>query len=262
VNDIISADNFISLIPFGFFLAMLVLQSILPRRDLAKTGFARVLHNIFLFLINAALMRFVAPFALATVALWANQNDLGLFNMMLLPDWLVILLCVIALDFAIYWQHVATHKFPILWRLHKVHHADPNMDVSTAVRFHPIELLLSLLFKALCVLLLGAPIAAVLVFELLLFIGPAFNHSNLRLAAWLDSALRWVVATPDTHRAHHSTMVSEQDTNYGFFIIWWDKLFNTYTELPSGGHIDMAIGVESPDDQCDRIDQMLAAPFR
>ena len=146
--------------------------------------------------------------------------------------------------------------------MHKVHHADTEMDVTTAIRFHPIELLLSLAFKSLVVIVLGAPAMAIIIFELLLFVGPAFNHSNLKLPSRLDSLLRLFIATPDAHRAHHSTIIAEQNTNYGFFLIWWDKLFGTYTQVPKGGHELMPIGLLAEEDQCHTIDKMLIAPFK
>ena len=260
MNDAVSLSSVISFIPFIAFVVLLLLQSIVPRRQLAVSGYRRMLHNFLLFGFNTVLMRFVIPLTLISVSIWAAESGIGLFNVVAAPQWLVVLICVLLLDFAIYWQHVATHMIPVLWRMHKVHHADTNMDVSTAIRFHPLELVLSLCFKALCVVLLGAPVLAVIIFELLLFIGPAFNHSNLRLPEKLDRVLRWVIATPDTHRAHHSTIVSEQNTNYGFFIIWWDRLFGTYTQVPQGGHVDMAIGLA--DEEIERVDQMLVAPFK
>ncbi len=208
-------------------------------------------------------MRLVVQLSLIAVAAYARENSLGLFNAFpFLAFPLVVLLCVIALDFAIYWQHVATHKWGILWRLHKVHHADHDMDVTTAIRFHPIELLLSLVYKSLLVLLLGVPVLAVIIFELLLFVGPAFNHSNLAVPAWLDSKLRLIIATPDVHRAHHSTKIGEQNTNYGFFLIWWDKLFGTYTDIPDEGHVAMKIGLQDPSQRYEKVDEMLLAPFR
>lgn len=250
------------LIPLCFFFLMLVLQGVMPRRNLSEYGLVRMAHNAFLFLVNLAITRVLVPLSLVSVAVWAQSTSIGLFNLIALPTWLSVVLCVLVLDFAIYWQHVATHKFPLLWRMHKVHHADRDMDVTTAVRFHPLELLLSLVYKAVCLLLLGAPILAVLIFELLLFLGAAFTHSNLSLPAWLDRILRLAIATPDAHRAHHSTLIEEQNTNYGFFILWWDKLFRTYTEVPREGHVDMKIGLAAKDDQCERVDQMLLAPFR
>lgn len=248
------------ILPVTVFLLLLCLQSILPKRALKQSGYQRMIHNLLLFVVNTALMRLAIPLTVIAVSGWSAQIQFGLFNAIHLPDLFVLVACVVALDFAVYWQHVATHRFPILWRLHKVHHADHDMDVTTAIRFHPVELILSLAYKSLCVALLGAPVEAVIIFELLLFIGPAFNHSNVSLAPWLDRTLRWVISTPDVHRSHHSTIIAEQNTNYGFFLIWWDKLFNTYTESPRGGHIDMPIGLN--DEEIVTVDQMLAAPFR
>lgn len=255
-------SNFVNLIPLGSFLLLLLLQALFPKRDLAASGQTRALHNLLLFVFNTVMLRLLVPMSLLMVAAWTAQQQLGLFNVLQLPAAPVILVCVVALDFSIYWQHVATHKFAFLWRLHKVHHADRDFDVTTAIRFHPIELLLSLLYKSAIVILLGAPVVAVILFELLLFIGPAFNHSNFAIPERFDSLLRRVIATPDVHRVHHSTLVSEQNTNYGFFLIWWDKLFNTYTIQPAEGHRSMNIGLAADDEACETVDRMLLAPFR
>ena len=254
--------NYYKFLPFLAFVLFLVLQTLMPRRELKQSGFSRIIHNAALFLINGLLMRFIVPLSLVSVASWSLESHFGIFNYLELPAFLSVVLCVVLLDLSIYGQHVATHHFPLLWRMHKVHHADTNMDVTTAIRFHPLELVLSLFYKSLIIVCLGAPIEAVIVFEMLLFIGPAFNHSNIQLPARVDSLLRWVIATPDTHRAHHSTIIAEQNTNYGFFLIWWDKLFATYTHVPQGGHEKMPIGLNAEHDQCDRVDQMLVAPFR
>ncbi len=255
-------SSVISLIPLIAFLTLFILQALAPRRELAKSGWRRIQHNFFLFLANTVCMRLLVPLSLVGVANWVASENLGLLNLFEIPLSISVLVCVVLLDFAIYWQHVATHKFPILWRFHKVHHADTDMDVTTAIRFHPLELLLSLGYKVILVVMIGVPVLAVIVFELLLFVSPAFNHSNLRLPTWLDASLRLVIATPDVHRAHHSIIVAEQNTNYGFFIIWWDKLFDTYTANPKNAHESMPIGLENSTDQCDRVDQMLLAPFK
>jgi len=254
----------VKLVPFAAFLLFLGLQALLPRRSLANSGRQRIVNNLLLFIFNSVLLKVLMPLTIVSVSLWSLDHGLGLFNVLSLslPIWLNVVICVVLLDLAIYGQHVATHRLPLLWRMHKVHHADTEMDVTTAVRFHPIELILSLVYKSTIVVLLGAPVSAVIAFEMLLFIGPAFNHSNIKLPAKLDSVLRWVIATPDTHRAHHSTIIKEQNTNYGFFLIWWDKLFGTYTDVPTGGHTAMPIGLKRDEDQCDRVDQMLIAPFR
>ncbi len=258
--------SLVSIIPFACFVLLFILQSLLPRRPLNKSGHRRIIHNLFLFIVNSVLMRFIVPIGLVAVAAHTNLNEWGLLGALGASQPFAIafsvLLCVIALDFAIYWQHVATHKWNVLWRLHKVHHADHDMDVTTAIRFHPIELILSLLYKSVVVVLLGAPVLAVVIFELLLFVGPAFNHSNLALPSWLDAKFRLFIATPDVHRAHHSTKIGEQNTNYGFFLIWWDKLFGTYTKAPEEGHVEMAIGLKDSSQRYEKVDEMLLAPFR
>jgi len=254
--------NLLSLVPFFAFLLLLILQFIKPRRDPCLSGINRIFHNLFLFLVNTVILRMLVPLTLVVAAKWATMQQIGLFNVIVIDDWIVCLLAVVILDFAVYWQHVLSHKWSWLWRLHKVHHADQDMDVTTAFRFHPIELVISLLYKSAIVILLGAPVVAVILFEMFMFIGPAFNHSNIRIPAWLDSRLRWVIATPDVHRSHHSVVASERNTNYGFFLIWWDKLFSTYTQRPAAGHVNMKIGLADENEVCERVDQMLLAPFR
>ncbi|MGK0373544.1 MAG: sterol desaturase/sphingolipid hydroxylase (fatty acid hydroxylase superfamily) [Arenicella sp.] len=258
MNDV----SFIQLIALASLLLFFLLQTWLPRRSLVSSGVQRVFHNVSLFALNSIILRVLIPLTLVSISLSAINQGFGVFNLIELPKWLTISVCVVLLDLSIYVQHRATHYFPLLWRMHKVHHADTDMDVTTAVRFHPLELILSLGYKSAVIVLLGAPVSAVLLFELLLFIGPAFNHSNIKLPASLDRILRWVIVTPDTHRTHHSINVKEQNTNYGFFLIWWDKLFMTYTDVPIGGHQTMAIGLIGDHHQCDRIEQMLMAPFR
>lgn len=255
-------SNLVNLLPFGAFVSLLFLQHFFPTRDLTRSGLPRMLHNLLLFMVNALILRLMIPLTMIAAASWAAAQPFGIFNVLVIDQVMTIVLCVVLLDFAVYWQHVATHRFSLLWRLHKVHHADNDMDVTTAIRFHPIELILSLAYKSLFVVLLGAPVAAVVLFELALFIFPAFNHSNLAVPRRLDGVLRWVIATPDVHRSHHSTIVQEQNTNYGFFLIWWDKLFRTYTPQPALGHTEMKIGLEGADSSCERVDQMLLAPFR
>ena len=261
-----SAPKLIALASLASFFLLLVLQHLWPRRDLKASGINRIIQNLILFVVNTAVLRLLVPLTLLVSAQWAIQSGWGLFNLVAvnlgqIDTWIAVVVCVILMDFAVYWQHVATHKIPLLWRMHKVHHADHDMDVSTAIRFHPFELLLSLLFKALLIVLLGAPLVAVAIFEVLLFVGSAFNHSNLYVPAWLDTKLRWAVATPDVHRSHHSVRVAEQNTNYGFFLIWWDKMFATYTLQPVDGHTDMQIGIGNIGKSCERADKMLLAPF-
>ncbi|MFT5609574.1 MAG: sterol desaturase/sphingolipid hydroxylase (fatty acid hydroxylase superfamily) [Arenicella sp.] len=213
-------------------------------------------------MINVLILRLAIPITLVISSKWATEHSFGLFNNIEITPWIAVVVCIVVLDFAIYWQHVATHRINILWKIHKIHHSDKDMDVSTSIRFHPFELILSLIYKALLVIALGTPVVAVILFELLLIVSSAFNHSNLKLPLWLDRKLRWIIATPDLHRIHHSVIVDEQNTNYGFFIIWWDKLFSTFTSQPTASHHRMSIGLKDDDNGFDRVDKMLLGPFR
>jgi sterol desaturase/sphingolipid hydroxylase (fatty acid hydroxylase superfamily) len=197
------------------------------------------------------------------MALVAEQRGWGLMNAVAAPAWIAVPVSVLLLDLAIYLQHVAFHAVPALWRLHRMHHADLDIDVTTGLRFHPIEIVLSMGIKLAVVTALGAPAVAVLVFEVLLNATSMFNHANLRLPQPIDRALRWLVVTPDMHRVHHSVAVAETNSNYGFNLPWWDRLFGTYRDQPAAGHDGMTIGVErfrSPRDLM--LDRMLLQPFR
>ena len=199
------------------------------------------------------------------VALAAAVKDLhwGLFNQMALPAVLELGLCLLLLDLAIYTQHLLFHRLAWLWRLHRVHHSDLDFDVTTAVRFHPVEILLSMLIKMLVVVALGAPPVAVLIFEVLLSLTALFNHGNISIPVKLDRILRWVLVTPDMHRVHHSAVVDETNSNYGFNLPWWDHLFNTYCAQPGKGHVDMTVGLDDyRDEQQLRLLPLLEQPFR
>jgi sterol desaturase/sphingolipid hydroxylase (fatty acid hydroxylase superfamily) len=187
----------------------------------------------------------------------------GLFNALAVPAWTAIPLAVALLDLAIYLQHVLFHAVPALWRLHRMHHADLEFDVTTGTRFHPIEILISMAIKMAVIAALGAPAAAVLLFEVLLNATSMFNHGNVRIPAGLDHALRWIVVTPDMHRVHHSIRVDETNSNFGFNLPWWDRLFGTYLPQPTLGHDGMTIGIEQFRDPGElRIDRMLLQPLR
>jgi sterol desaturase/sphingolipid hydroxylase (fatty acid hydroxylase superfamily) len=180
-----------------------------------------------------------------------------------MPHWLAVVACVLALDLLIYGQHVAFHKVAPLWRLHRMHHADLDIDVTTGARFHPVEILLSLGIKLIAVLALGAPPLSVLLFEVLLNATSMFNHANLALPGWLDRMLRWVLVTPDMHRVHHSWHRDETDSNFGFSLSWWDRVFGTYRDQPRDGHQGMTIGLADFRDPADlRLDRMLLQPLR
>jgi sterol desaturase/sphingolipid hydroxylase (fatty acid hydroxylase superfamily) len=208
-------------------------------------------------------VRLALPLSAIGMALHAERHGWGLLRLLAVPDACAIAAAVIVLDLAIYLQHVLFHAVPALWRLHRMHHADLDLDVTTGTRFHPIEILLSMAIKIAVVAALGAPVAAVLIFELLLNATSLFNHGNLRLPAPVDRVLRWLVVTPDMHRVHHSIVPRETNSNYGFNLSCWDRLLGTYRAQPQAGHAAMTIGIEQfrdPDEL--RLDRMLWQPFR
>ena len=197
------------------------------------------------------------------MALLAQVQGWGLFHALQAPAWLAITASVIFLDLAIYFQHVLFHAVPALWRLHRMHHADLEFDVTTGARFHPIEILLSLAFKLGVVTALGTPVVAVLIFEVLLNATSMFNHGNVRLSERLDGVLRKIIVTPDMHRVHHSVLPRETNSNFGFNVPWWDRLFGTYHAQPAAGHQKMTIGISQFREPRElRLDRMLAQPFR
>ena len=250
---------------------MAVLELVIPKRVLGHDKVRRWITNLGVIGAGIAVVRGLAflaqaiavPLVAIAAADVAGAHGWGLFNEVGLPSWLEILLAVITLDFAIWGQHVLSHKIPVLWRLHQVHHADVDIDVTTALRFHPAEIGLSMLYKVVWVLVLGASAMAVLVFEIVLNACALFNHSNVNLPAGLDAALRTILVTPDMHRVHHSTLRGEHDSNFGFNLSIWDRLFKTYTAQPAEGHLGMTIGL--PDYQNDnptRFIWSLKLPFR
>ncbi len=206
-------------------------------------------------------MGFLTPVIVATgAALHAAGNGWGLFNMADLPVWLEITLAVIILDWAVWFQHLLTHKIPFLWRFHRVHHSDRDLDVSSAIRFHPVEIALSMLYKVALVYLLGAPVIAVIIFEVILNGAAMFNHANINLPKSLDRIIRTVVVTPDMHRIHHSDIRAEHDSNYGFSVSIWDHLFRTFTAEPKGGHEGMTVGLRWQDDETEKLVWALKLP--
>ncbi|TDJ36548.1 MAG: sterol desaturase family protein [Gammaproteobacteria bacterium] len=234
-----------------------------PRRQLGVSRWARWPDNLGIVVLNSALQRILIPTTLVGLALVAEQQGWGLLNLRPMPEWFVIVLAVMILDFAIYLQHVLFHAVPVLWRLHRMHHADLDFDVTTGARFHPIEILLSAGVKLTVVAAIGAPAVAVLIFEVLLNATSLFNHGNIRIPLKVDRLLRWIIVTPDMHRVHHSIVPHETNSNFGFNVPFWDRLFGTYRAQPAAGHDDMTIGIEqfrSPREL--RLDRMLVQPFR
>ena len=255
-------------IRMGFFFGMLVVMAgweiIAPRRRLTTSKTVRWINNLGLVFFNSFILRVLFPAAAVGVAITAQQHGWGLFNTVDMSPWLVIPVSVVIMDFVIYVQHVMVHAIPILWRLHRVHHADPDYDVTTGARFHTLEIILSMLIKFATIVLLGPPVVAVVLFEVILNATAMFNHGNVRLPSGLDRVLRWFVVTPDMHRVHHSVEDDEANSNFGFSLPWWDRLFGTYRDQPRGGHEGMTIGIHKYHDakEVSWITGMLLLPFR
>jgi sterol desaturase/sphingolipid hydroxylase (fatty acid hydroxylase superfamily) len=255
-------------IRLGSFLVVFALiglgEVMAPRRALTTSKAMRWTSNLGLVALNTLLLRLVFPLAAAGMAAFAAANGWGLLNHFRVPLWLAVPVAVIALDFVIWLQHVMVHAVPILWRLHRVHHADLDCDVTTGARFHPIEIGLSMLIKFATIAVLGPPVAAVVIFEVLLNATAMFNHGNIRLPHSLDRMLRWFVVTPDMHRVHHSVENDETNSNFGFNLPWWDRLSGTYRAQPRAGHDAMTIGIHGHRDprEVARLDGMLLLPFR
>jgi sterol desaturase/sphingolipid hydroxylase (fatty acid hydroxylase superfamily) len=248
----------------GVLIAMAGWELFLPRRALVVQKPWRWASNLSLVALNAGLARALIPITAAAAALVADARGWGLLQLVHWPFWLEVALAVAAFDLAIYLQHVMFHAVPLLWRLHMVHHADLDFDVTTGLRFHTLEILLSALIKLAVVLVLGPPVVAVVAFEVLLNGTSMFNHSNVKMPLWLDRLLRWFVVTPDMHRVHHSAIHRETNSNFGFNLPWWDYLLGTYRPQPQDGHEQMRIGLTTFSDerQVDRLPGILLLPFR
>ena len=249
---------------FGIFVLMAIWEWLAPRRVLTVSKALRWGSNLGLVALNTVLLRLLFPVAAVGLAATAAAQGWGLLNHYPVSPWLAVPLAVIALDLAIWAQHVFFHAVPALWRLHRVHHADLDYDLTTGARFHPIEILLSMLIKFAVILVLGPPVVAVILFEIILNGMAMFNHGNVGLPNRLDRWLRWVFVTPDMHRVHHSVEDDETNSNFGFNLSWWDRLFGTYREAPRAGHLGMTIGIEGHRDprEVDALPGMLALPFR
>jgi sterol desaturase/sphingolipid hydroxylase (fatty acid hydroxylase superfamily) len=248
---------------FGIFALMAVWEVAAPRRTRLHSRAVRWSATLGLVVFTTILVRLVFPFAAVAFATLAAQRGWGLLNNIDLPGWLALLLAVVAMDFAIWLQHVMVHAVPVLWRLHQVHHADPDYDVTTGARFHPLEIILSMLIKFSVIAVLGAPAAAVLVFEVLLNATAMFNHGNIKLPGGIDVGLRLLLVTPDMHRVHHSTDNAEANSNFGFNLSLWDRLFGTYRAAARLPQESMNIGVAglTGDPRCVSLGGMLVIPF-
>ncbi|MEO9969542.1 MAG: sterol desaturase family protein [Hyphomonadaceae bacterium] len=246
----------------GVLLSMMALEAVAPRRKRTSTRTRRWSTNMALVVIDTFAARLLGPLIAGAVAIYAQSKGIGLFNMIDVPVVVAIIVSVMALDMAIYWQHVAFHKVPLFWRFHKVHHADRDIDVTTGVRFHPAEIVLSMLYKAICVLALGPSLIAVILFEVILNASAMFNHANFKLPQAADRVIRPFLVTPDMHRVHHSEIERETNSNYGFCLSVWDRLFRSYIAQPELGHDKMTIGLsEYQTQEPNRILWSLIVPF-
>ena len=265
MTDILLANE--PLIRIAFFLGVLIVMALWeaasPRRRREIPRLIRWTNNIGVVFLDSFLVRLTFPIVAVGLALLAEERGWGLFNVFDVPTWLAVVVSVAALDLAIYLQHVMFHAVPALWRLHRMHHADLEIDVTTGLRFHPVEILLSMGIKLAVVAVLGPPAVAVLIFEVLLNATAMFNHSNVKLPDGIDRILRLFVVTPDMHRVHHSIHPAETNSNFGFNLPWWDRLLGTYTPQPRDGHEGMTIGIEQFRDRRDLwLDRMLVQPLR
>lgn len=250
----------------GVLLIMAVAERLAPRRLLGQSLPGRWFRNLSVVVLNTISLRlgfFFLPTLAVGFACLMVENGIGLFNLIDLPMWAEVLAAILLLDLAIWAQHVAFHRVPLFWRLHRVHHADMDIDVTTGLRFHPVEIILSMLFKFAVIALLGPAAVAVLVFEVVLNGAAMFNHANLRLPLWLDRIVRTLIVTPDFHRVHHSTVMGETNANYGFNLTLWDRMFGTCVPQPAAGHDGMDIGLaEYRSDDRQGLVWMLTLPFR
>lgn len=247
----------------SIFAVMAGWESLAPRR-LQRTGrLRRWPGNLGIVVVDSLLVRLIFPTAAVGVAVFAQSHGWGLLHALQTPVWLALISSMLVLDLAIYLQHVLFHAVPGLWRLHRMHHTDAEFDVTTGARFHPIEILLSLVIKFGVIAALGAPALAVLIFEVVLNATSMFNHGNVHLPTRVDKVLRWFVVTPDMHRVHHSWYPHETNSNFGFNLPWWDRLFGTYRAQPQDGQTGMTIGINQFRDPGElRLDRLLSQPFR
>jgi sterol desaturase/sphingolipid hydroxylase (fatty acid hydroxylase superfamily) len=227
----------------GVFAVVAILEVLTPRRARTTSKFRRWISNLTLIALNPLSARLVFPVLPVGVALIAAERNWGLLNNLNLPFWLETTLGVLTLDLAIYFQHVLHHAVPLLWRLHMVHHADLDYDLTTGLRFHPIEIIVSMALKIAAITAIGPPVLAVLIFEVTLNATAMFNHSNINIPINADRLIRLLLVTPDMHRVHHSIVIGETNSNYGFAFPWWDRIFGTYQDQPAKGHNEMTIGL-------------------
>ncbi len=247
----------------GLFAVFAVWELLAPRRTQHHSRSVRWLNNLAIMVLNGLIVRLGIPLAAVGTAIVAQDQNLGLLNLVSLPAWFAMIVAILALDLILYLQHLVFHHVDFLWRLHRMHHADLEVDVTTGLRFHPIEIVLSMAIKMAAVLVLGAPVVAVIAFEVLLNASSLFNHANIRIPEKVDRIMRYFIVTPDMHRVHHSVVRQETNSNFGFNVPWWDYLFGTYRASPQAGHLGMKVGIEYFRTQRDLwLDHLLLQPFR
>jgi len=263
------SEPVIRLLAFStIFITLAVIELLAPRLERGEMRGAlksrRWVTNLAMVVLSSVALRIVFPLAAVGTALWAQSQGIGLFPLLGLPLWLVAILAFVVLDFSVWLEHVVSHKWPWLWRIHRMHHADTGFDLTTALRFHPLEIVLSMVWKAAVIIALGAPPVAVLIFEIVLNGAAMFNHANIRLPKAVDAILRLLIVTPDMHRIHHSTDPRETDSNYGFNLAIWDRMFSTYTQTPRRGNTGIEIGLTEWRDgrATANLGWALAMPFR
>ncbi len=249
---------------FGVLILMAVWEVLAPRRASTVSKIVRWGNNLGLVVFNSVLLRLVFPTAAVGVTIFASEHSWGLLNYVQLPSVAAVAISIVVMDFVIYVQHILMHAIPALWRLHRVHHADLDYDFTTGVRFHPLEIIVSMLIKFSAILILGPPVIAVLMFEVILNAMSMFNHGNVKLPAFLDRNLRLLIVTPDMHRIHHSVEEDESNQNFGFNLSLWDRFFGTYRKQPRAGHEEMVVGIQNYRGLRDvtSIQGLLLLPFR
>jgi len=259
----ISHEPFIRLAFFAAIFALVAIAEVFsPRRKLVVSKQKRWINNILLSFTNTIILRLVFPILPVGVALFCAQKEWGIMNYFQIPLWVAVICGIVLLDLIIYAQHKMFHLVPVFWRLHKVHHIDQDIDVTTGLRFHPLEMILSMIIKMTAIAAIGAPAVSVVIFEILLNGTTMFNHGNLYIPLAADSIIRLLIVTPDMHRVHHSVIVKETNSNYGFNFSWWDRLFGTYRPQPENGHLQMKIGLNGYfEPKYLQLSQMLVIPF-
>ena len=262
MGRVLASDDAVRVMSFAVvFATMAAWEFVAGRRGLVAGRGARWPTNLTMLVLGIGVVRVLMPLTVVEIAGIGSSRGWGALGLLSLPRGVAMAFSVVALDLALYLQHLTFHHIPVLWRVHRVHHADPDFDVTTGLRFHPLEFIVSAIVKVVAVLIIGAPAGAVVIFEILLNVSSMFTHGNVSLPASVDTAARWLFVTPDMHRIHHSVEGTEHDTNFGFNLAVWDRLFRTYRQDPEAGHDDMTIGLGVDADRATNLLSSLRFPF-